>query len=188
MSYVENLGTNRYNNGWNSNGPSYYQGHDGGLSVTRSFASIQDGLSNTASFSEFVKGKALGTTDGPHMTYAIPNGVTTFPQGDPDADYKLALLCQATTSRNWDYKGQIWTRHDSGRGGGYFHINPPNRKACNPAGVDTIIGASSYHPGGVNLLLLDGSVKFAKNGIGIRVWNSVGTISGGETIPGDTFN
>jgi prepilin-type processing-associated H-X9-DG protein len=53
--------------------------------------------------------------------------------------------------------------------------------------VDTIVGASSFHPGGVNLLLLDGSVKFAKNGIAIRTWNALGTISGGESIPGDTF-
>jgi len=34
---------------------------------------------------------------------------------------------------------------------------------------ESLIGASSYHPGGVNLLLMDGSVKFAKNGIAIRM-------------------
>jgi len=191
-SYVNNLGLNRYNTDWRSNGPTYYQGHDGGLQQLRNFASIQDGLSNTAMFSEFVKGKGFNitsntSTDGVHMTYAIPNGVTTYPQGDTDANYKLALACQATTSRNWDFKGEVWTMHDSGRGGGYFHIQPPNRKACNPAGYDTIIGASSYHPGGVNLLLLDGSVKFAKNGVGIRTWHALGTINGGETVPGDTF-
>ncbi len=186
-SYHNNCGLNRYNTNWRSTGPTYYQGHDGGLQQTRNFASIQDGLSNTAMYSEYVKGKALMSQDGVHMTYQIPNGVTTFPQGDPDADYKLALLCQATTARQWDFKGEIWVIHDTGRGGGYFHIQPPNRKACNAAGYDTIISASSYHPGGVNLLLLDGSVKFAKNGIAIRTWNALGTISGGETIPGDTF-
>jgi len=186
-SYHNNCGLNRYNTSWRSSGPSYYQGHDGGLQQTRNFASITDGLSNTAMYSEYVKGRALMLTDGPHMTYTIPGGVTTFPQGDPDADYKLALACQATTSRQWDFKGEIWTMHDTGRGGGYFHIQPPNRKACNAAGYDTIISASSYHPGGVNLLLLDGSVKFAKNGIAIRTWNALGTIAGGEQIPGDTF-
>ena len=118
------------------------------------------------------------------MIYAIPNGVTTYPQGDPDADYKLALLCQATTSRQWDFKGEVWTCHDSGRGGGYYHIQPPNRKACNAAGYDTLIGASSYHPGGVNLLLLDGSVKFAKNGIAIRTWHALGTIARWRADPG----
>jgi len=187
-SYHENMGLNRYNNGWRSVGMAYYQGHDGGLQQTRTFASVTDGLSNTAAFSEFVKGKGLMTTDGLHMTYALANGVTTIPNGTPNADYQLALLCQATTSRSWDFKGEVWTMHDGGRGGGYNHIQPPNRKACNAAGYDVIIGASSYHPGGVNLLLLDGSVKFAKSGIAIRTWNSLGSINVGELIPGDTFN
>ena len=187
-SYHENGGLNRYNQNWRSNGLAYYMGNDGGINQTRTFASIQDGLSNTAAFSEIVKGKGLMLTDGLHMNYALTNGVTTFAQGSTlDADYQLAQLCQATTSRNWDYKGEVWTIQDGGRGGPYMHIQPPNRKGCNGPGVDTIIGASSYHPGGVNLLLMDGSVKFAKNGINIRTWNALGSISGQESIPGDTF-
>jgi prepilin-type N-terminal cleavage/methylation domain-containing protein/prepilin-type processing-associated H-X9-DG protein len=191
-NYSNNCGLNRYNNNWRSNGPTYYQGHDGGLQQTRNFASIMDGLSNTAMFSEVVKGwgfdpASSAATDGNHMTYQIPNGVTAFPQGTYDADYKLALACQATNARQWDFKGEVWTLHDCGRGGGYMHINPPNRKSCNAAGYDTIITASSYHPGGVNLLLLDGSVKFAKNGVSIRSWQALGSIAGGETVPGDTF-
>jgi len=188
VSYHNNAGSNRYNNNWRSTGPTYYQGHDGGLEQVRNFASIQDGLSNTAMYSEYVKGKGLMLQDGLHMTYAIPNGVTTIAQGDPDADYQLALLCQATTSRQWDFKGEVWTMHDAARGGAYMHIQPPNRKSCNAAGYDTITTASSYHPGGVNLLLMDGSVKFAKNGIAIRTWIALGTIANGELIPGDTFN
>ena len=186
-SYHENGGLNRYNNSWRSNGLAYYQGHDGGINQLRTFAAVQDGLSNTAAFSEFVKGKGLMLQDGLHMTYQIPNGVTTYPQGDTDADYKLAQLCQATTARQWDYKGEVWTHQDGARGGPYMHIQSPNHKSCNAAGIDTITTASSYHPGGVNLLLLDGSVKFAKNGIAIRSWNALGTISGGELLPGDTF-
>jgi len=187
VSYHNNCGSNRYNNSWRSTGPTYYQGHDGGLQQTRTFAAIQDGLSNTAMYSEYVKGKSLMLTDGLHMTYSIPNGVTSFPDTDRDADYKLAQLCQATTSRQWDFKGEVWTIQHTARGGGYFHIQPPNRKSCNAAGYDTITTASSYHPGGVNLLLMDGSVKFAKNGIAIRTWIALGTIGNGEIIPGDTF-
>jgi prepilin-type N-terminal cleavage/methylation domain-containing protein/prepilin-type processing-associated H-X9-DG protein len=185
-SYHENMGLNRYNNGWRSVGIAYYQGHDGGLQQTRTFASISDGLSNTAAFSEFVKGKGLMTTDGLHLTYSV--GVTVIPNGTPDADYKLGLLCQASTVRSWDFKGEVWTMHDGGRGGGYNHIQPPNRKACDAAGYDVNIGASSYHPGGVNVLLMDGSVKFAKSGIAARTWHALGSINGGELIPGDTFN
>jgi len=193
MSYHENAGLNRYNNAWRSVGMAYYQGHDGGLQQTRTFSSITDGLSNTAAFSEYVKGKGQdpnnnAAVDGLNMTYQIQGGVTAITQTDSDADYKLALLCQATTARSWDFKGEVWTMHDGGRGGAYNHIQPPNRKACNAAGYDTIVGASSYHPGGVNVLMLDGSVKFAKAGIAIRTWNAIGSINRGELIPGDAFN
>jgi len=85
QSYHENGGLNRYNNGWFFNGINYFQGHDGPRNKTVTFASIQDGLSNTAAFSECVKGKGLMTTDGLHMTYGLPSGVTTIPMGDPTA-------------------------------------------------------------------------------------------------------
>jgi len=187
MSYGENRGMNRYNDNWYFTGINYFQGHDGARNKTRNFASITDGLSNTAAFSEWVKGKGLMLTDGAHMTYGLPNGVTTIAFGAADAHYQLALLCQATTSRQWDYKGEVWTLHDGVRGGGYSGVQPPNRKACQQSGDESLIGASSYHPGGVNLLLCDGSVKFAKNGIAIRTWHALHTIGNGETIPGDTF-
>jgi len=187
-NYGENRGMNRYNDNWTFTGIGYFQGHDGARNKTVNFATIQDGLSNTAAFSEWVKGKGQYLQDGLHMVYAIPNGVTTFPQGDPDAHYKLQQLCQATTSRAWDYKGEIWTLHDGVRGGGYSHVVGPNRKSCNQSGDESLIGASSYHPGGVNLLLCDGSVKFAKNGINIRTWHAIGTIANGETVPGDVWS
>ena len=190
-NYSNNQGLNRYNTSWISSGPTYYQGHDTGLNQVRSFASITDGLSSTAMFSEVVKGKGRDPNaqplDGLNMVYSLSTGVTTFAQGEQDADYKLAALCQATTARSWDFKGEVWTMQDSGRGGGYYHIQPPNRKACNAAGVDTLIGASSYHPGGVNVLLMDGSVKFIKSGINIRAWHGLGTHASGEVIPGDAI-
>ncbi len=187
VSYPENYGLNRYNTDWFNSGISYYQGHDGRVNRTRNFATISDGLSSTAAFSEWVKGKGRdpannAAQDGLNMTYQIPGGVTTFPQGERDADFKLAGLCQASSQRSWDFKGEVWTMSDSGRGGGYYHIQPPNRKACNAAGQETLIGASSYHPGGVNVLLMDGSVKFIKSGINIRTWHALGTIDWGEVV------
>jgi len=40
----------------------------------------------------------------------------------------------------------------------------------------------------VNVLLMDGSVKFAKSGIATRTWHAIGTRNRGELVPGDTFN
>jgi prepilin-type processing-associated H-X9-DG protein len=47
--------------------------------------------------------------------------------------------------------------------------------------------ADSYHPGGVNVLLADGSVRFIKNTINQGTWWALGTIGGGEVISSDGY-
>ena len=47
--------------------------------------------------------------------------------------------------------------------------------------------ADSYHSGGVNTLLADGSVRFIKDSINQRLWWSLGTKSSGEVIAADSF-
>ncbi len=49
------------------------------------------------------------------------------------------------------------------------------------------INAHSYHPGGVNALLGDGSVRFVKSTIDGMVWRALGTVAGGEVISGDAY-
>ena len=46
------------------------------------------------------------------------------------------------------------------------------------------INARSYHPGGVNTLLGDGSVRFVKSTIDGMVWRALGTVAGGEVVSG----
>jgi prepilin-type N-terminal cleavage/methylation domain-containing protein/prepilin-type processing-associated H-X9-DG protein len=48
----------------------------------------------------------------------------------------------------------------------------------------TAITARSYHPGGVNAAMMDGSVRFVRNSIAQDVWRAAGTRAGGE-VPGD---
>ncbi len=47
------------------------------------------------------------------------------------------------------------------------------------------ITARSYHPGLVNVMLMDGSVRAVRNGIAAATWRALGTRAGGETIPGE---
>jgi prepilin-type N-terminal cleavage/methylation domain-containing protein/prepilin-type processing-associated H-X9-DG protein len=47
------------------------------------------------------------------------------------------------------------------------------------------INARSYHPGGVNVLLGDGSVRFVKSIVAGAVWRALGTVAGGEVVSGD---
>lgn len=46
----------------------------------------------------------------------------------------------------------------------------------------TAATARSFHTGGVNVLLLDGSVRFVSDTITPAVWRGLGTREGGEVL------
>jgi prepilin-type processing-associated H-X9-DG protein len=83
---------------------------------------------------------------------------------------------------------------DVGRGGGYHHISPPNSKSCKADGSFSdawnsgwSIAASSFHPGGVNVAFMDGSVKFIRSTINRDAWRAIGTKAGGEIVSADAL-
>jgi prepilin-type N-terminal cleavage/methylation domain-containing protein/prepilin-type processing-associated H-X9-DG protein len=45
-----------------------------------------------------------------------------------------------------------------------------------------VITARSYHPTGVNGLMMDGSVRFVSNGVSLANWQAMGTRAGGEVV------
>jgi prepilin-type processing-associated H-X9-DG protein len=49
------------------------------------------------------------------------------------------------------------------------------------------VNASSFHPGGVNCCMADGSVKFIKNTINTATWWALGTKANGEVISADAY-
>jgi prepilin-type N-terminal cleavage/methylation domain-containing protein/prepilin-type processing-associated H-X9-DG protein len=51
----------------------------------------------------------------------------------------------------------------------------------------TFSNADSYHPGGVNVAMADGSVKFVKDSINRTTWWGLGTIAGGEVVSSDSY-
>jgi prepilin-type N-terminal cleavage/methylation domain-containing protein/prepilin-type processing-associated H-X9-DG protein len=196
-SYPENMGTCRPCNNWQQDGIAYYQGHDGGLNQTVRFSAIRDGTANTALFSEWVKGKGGdpatgGAKDGLNFVYNIPGFNWDQHVNDRTGNDTLPARCQnapllSQGGGGWDFKGELWFMHDGGRGGGYSHMQPPNRKACVGPGIDSMISASSYHPGGVNTLFCDGTVRFVKSTVNIKTWQALGTRAGEETVSADSF-
>ena len=76
---------------------------------------------------------------------------------------------------------------------------PPNKRACTYSNLNagwsqnvlysigTMIGASSHHPGGVNVGMLDGSVRFVKNSVNLQAWGSIATKQGGEVVSADSL-
>jgi prepilin-type processing-associated H-X9-DG protein len=49
------------------------------------------------------------------------------------------------------------------------------------------INARSYHPGGANALLGDGSVRFIKSSIDGMAWRALGTVAGLEVVSSDGY-
>jgi prepilin-type N-terminal cleavage/methylation domain-containing protein/prepilin-type processing-associated H-X9-DG protein len=51
----------------------------------------------------------------------------------------------------------------------------------------TFANANSLHPGGVNVLMADGSCRFIKNSINMYTWWALGTRANGEVISSDSY-
>ncbi len=49
------------------------------------------------------------------------------------------------------------------------------------------ISARSQHPGGVHVLMVDGSARFVRSSIALTVWRSLAARAGGEVIEGTSF-
>jgi prepilin-type processing-associated H-X9-DG protein len=47
--------------------------------------------------------------------------------------------------------------------------------------------ASSWHPGGINVLFADGSVKAVKPTISQYIWWALGTVANGEVVSADQY-
>jgi prepilin-type N-terminal cleavage/methylation domain-containing protein/prepilin-type processing-associated H-X9-DG protein len=189
-NYPNNMGIEPNLTGGRINGASWYLGNDSSVGSRLSLAAITDGTSNTAGVSEWVKGSVGANRPGKGAIYdtaTMTGAATATNQAD-------VAKCQIQTTISWDYKGQYWTSQDTARGGGYWHIVPPNKKACNTTtgnlnygDMGSLIGPSSNHSGGVNMLFLDGSVKFIKESIGAAAFYGIATASGGEVVDASAY-
>ena len=152
-----------------------------------------DGTSNTAIFSEWIKGQAVPTgrsRNGLLEVYNLGENSNFYP-----TDYQFAELCNTVpiTSANqqWQWKGEWW-----GYGATmiYSHTQTPNRTSCvyhdinqDGRGTITMIAASSNHPGGVNVLFMDGSVRFVKSSVNYLTWYAIATPNKGEAVSSDVL-
>ena len=123
VNYAVNGGVNRQYDGGAVNGVAWWLGGNPYFGSRVGFASIRDGTSNTAAFSEWVKGKSGQNAPGLNLVYAIAQ----YNNGGPQNDFSL---CKAASTPLWDFKGEYWTLQDTGRGGPYYHVMPPNKPAC----------------------------------------------------------
>jgi prepilin-type processing-associated H-X9-DG protein len=193
-NYPSNLGLHRGYNGWHTNGPAYViSSWDSVFTTPVRLSSVTDGTSNTVLFSEWIKGEGVTPAtgkDGLLMIYTKPSSAPgDYVDGGTSAlDWQAAQACQGQgTTRNWSWKGE-WVFY--GKTMHYTHSQTPNRRSCTQGDfgrAGDMIAASSNHPGGVNVVLADGSVRFIKNSVNYQAWYALATINMGETISSDAF-
>ncbi|GAB6165659.1 DUF1559 domain-containing protein [Thermostilla marina] len=136
-------------------------------------ADIKDGTSNTAMISEGIAPQVTNAWGGPigsiiygNMGGALyshavtPNStapdriIGPCPQNQGDGSYSAP--CQ---SIGWNIGGQ-------------------------PSAAQAFAGARSYHPGGVNVGMADGSVRFLIETVDLLTWRYIATRNGKETVQG----
>jgi prepilin-type N-terminal cleavage/methylation domain-containing protein/prepilin-type processing-associated H-X9-DG protein len=64
-------------------------------------------------------------------------------------------------------------------------LNGINQESGGPSFA--AITSRSYHPGGVNVLMGDGGVRFVKSTVNGWTWRALGTIGGGEVLSSDSY-
>ncbi len=200
-NYANNVGNCVTCNGNILEGPAYVMGDYFGPPVT--LAMITDGTTNTAMWSEYLKNSGQSQPI-PAAIYVSSDSFSWTAPISPTVTGSLyttlAMLsahCQASTKLSvYQTPGYTWAFHEVGSGGGYTHTQTPNKKSCvfsnrnvNPptTGIAGLLSASSYHPGGVNVGFLDGSVHFIKNSVSQTTWWALATKAGGEIISSDSF-
>jgi prepilin-type processing-associated H-X9-DG protein len=71
----------------------------------------------------------------------------------------------------------------TGRQGGLFDFSADGAQG----GFAAAITAASNHPGGVNVCMGDGSVRFVKDTVNQQVWWSLGSRHLGEVVSADSY-
>lgn len=111
----------------------------------------------------------------------------------------LSEIVMAASDEDFDIRGDMF--NDDRPCSMFMTINTPNSgtdvspyinpaKPENPPG--TTVGsdyahkaARSRHPGGVNVVMADGSTRFVSDGIALAMWRAMGTMNGQEVVQGN---
>jgi prepilin-type processing-associated H-X9-DG protein len=152
---------------------------------------ITDGTSNTVMFAEVMRSTTTwnaGSGIRDNMTVIINSANTGFNTNDGTT----IPMCM---------DGSSWSSSIKYVGFQYYRNLPSNylfthtlpinwnkrvatgtqRYSCGNTAFNAMhIAASSYHTGGINACLADGSVRFFSEGTTYAVWRNLGTRSGGE--------
>lgn len=144
---------------------------------------VTDGLSHTAAFSERTRGSGRpGRLEPGRDIYQTP--AILFTADDLIKACVIAARPGNTSGSVLSGKNWFWTGRDQTL---YNHAQAPNGRVpdcAHGAGLPMLelSTARGWHPGGVNVLMGDGSTRFAIETIDQAVWRALGTRNGGELV------
>ena len=153
------------------------------------FAGVTDGLSQTALFSEKRRGSGAADPRSDMFQMQTTMSLSDTYQTCTTMNVMMGMPLQSRQGAAWAIGDMTCST--------YNHVAPPNTNTCagmmnsNMMGMMTNMPVqlppSSYHPGGANLLLGDGSVRFIKESIAVNVWRALGTRNGNEVVSAADF-
>ena len=148
-------------------------------------AMFTDGLSHTVVYSERLRGSGPGGRSFERDFGSLDDNCPYGPLHT--ADYALDC-CRLAAARDFPKStraGYSWFFGDW-MCTGYCHAQEPNGMVPDAVlvyGESTgVVTARSWHRGGVNVLMGDGSTRFVSESIQRRVWRALATRDGGELV------
>ena len=153
---------------------------------------IMDGTASTAAFSERAFGPDVSSAR--HKSYPWTGDV---PGNNLQQFRSNCLSSQGTPNPRYNHNGYPWMWFLARSNSWYNHVIPPNGPSCTwvdrprpfPLGGagTAAVTASSWHPGGVHVLMCDGHVRFIADGVDADTWAALATRVQGEPIDKATF-
>jgi len=190
-----------------SSPPTGIYGYQYGASI----ANILDGTSNTIAFAESLTGQPGPSFTGSYRGNSTGNtGVQTA--SNQNDIYTLGANAWPNLQKDWQACTAKWaitgtgTNNANGGAGwrwacgamGYSMFNtvaPPNflgwsgcrTDCCVQVEHDHYVNAMSNHPGGANVAMADGSVRFIKSTVNYQTYWALGTKDRAEVVSADSY-
>ena len=181
-----------------------------GSNGSRSTRDVTDGTSNTIAFGEWKVGdfdrNKLSLSDAINIrtntvaTFGNWNGNTNMPDVGSAVFQQFLNACVGAapasvgTNNNKSTMGRSWANGMMGQTLGTTLLAPnPQYPNCNMQswGGDMdgpgMYNLSSYHPGGANAAMADGSVRFLRNETNLNAIWSLGSRNGGEVLSPESY-
>jgi len=143
-------------------------------------AAFLDGMSQTLAFSEKPIGSGAGGRFSPFRDWVRRTRTLATAEewvGLCSSIRDSAVDARTDAGGTWMLSGTPFTL--------FLASAPPNTPVpdCGSESDEGVFAARSYHPGGVNAAMADGSVRWFASGTDAAVWRALGTRQGGELPP-----